>query len=95
MAKVQKLTPKMLRRLVMEEKRKLSKRLRLETLEQGKDEVEKITATELDADEQADALEKDLDHLKALKIAETKLRSKVKRVSETRRRLRRKVLKNL
>jgi hypothetical protein len=79
----------------MEEKRKLSKRLRLETLEQGKDEVEKITATELDADEQADALEKDLDHLKALKIAETKLRSKVKRVSETRRRLRRKVLKNL
>lgn len=95
MAKVQKLTPGMLRKLVLEEKRKLNKRLRLETLEQGKDDAEKVTATELDADEQADALEKDLDHLKALKIAESKLRRQFKRVSEQRRRLRRKVLKNL
>lgn len=95
MARTKKLTPQMLRRLVLEEKRKLSNRLRVETLEQGKDDVEKVSATELDADEQADALEKDLDHLKALKIAEAKLRRKIKRVTETRRRLRKKVLKSL
>ncbi|MBK23582.1 MAG: hypothetical protein CME70_06205 [Halobacteriovorax sp.] len=95
MANVRKLTPKMLRRLVLEEKRKLARRIRLETLEQGKDDPEKVDAQELDADEQAGALEKDLDHLKVLKVEMKRLQRRAAKVNEARKKLRRKVLRKL
>ena len=50
MAKNIKLTPSLLRRIVLEEKKKI-----METLEQGKEESEKVSAEETDADELADA----------------------------------------
>ena len=46
MAKNIKLTPTLLKKLVMEEKRKI-----METLEQGKEDSEKVKAEEVDADE--------------------------------------------
>ena len=61
MAKNIKLTPSLLKKIVLEEKRKI-----METLEQGKEESEKVKAEELDADEQADALEKDIDDMQHL-----------------------------
>jgi hypothetical protein len=54
-----------------------------------------VDAEELDADEQADALEKDIDYIKVLKIEERKLRRKLRRVNEVKKKLRRRVLKKL
>ena len=69
MRKSIKLTSRILRRMIQEEKFRVS-----ETLEQGKEDSEKVDAEEVDADSYAGALEKDLDHLKALKISESRIR---------------------
>ncbi len=63
-----KLTPGIIRKIIAEEKAKLR-----ETLEQGKEDPEKVDAEEIEAGEYAGSLEKDLDHLKALKISEAKM----------------------
>ena len=63
-----KLTPGIIRKIIAEEKAKLR-----ETLEQGKEDPEKVDAEETEAGEYAGSLEKDLDHLKALKISEAKM----------------------
>jgi len=63
-----KLTPGIIRKIIAEEKAKLE-----ETLEQGKEDSEKVDAEEVEAGEYAGSLEKDLDHLKALKISEAKM----------------------
>jgi hypothetical protein len=90
MARVNRLTPRMLKRMVLQEKTRLK-----ETLEQGQEDSTKVDAEELDADEQADALEKDIDYIKVLKIEERKLRRKLRRVNEVKKKLRRRVLKKL
>ena len=59
-----KMSPSSLRKFVMKEAAKLSGEL---------EDVSKVQAEEVDADEYAGALEKDLDHLKALKISEAKM----------------------
>ena len=76
--------------MVLQEKARLR-----ETLEQGQEDSTKVDAEELDADEQADALEKDIDYIKVLKIEERKLRRKLRRVNEVKKKLRRRVLKKL
>lgn len=86
MAKNIKLTPSLLKKIVLEEKRKI-----METLEQGKEESEKVKAEELDADEQADALEKDIDFIAALKIQESILKKKYAKVQAAKRRLVKKI----
>ena len=68
-----KLTPGIIRKIIAEEKARMRKAKLRETLEQEKDDAEKVDAEEVDADEYAGALEKDLDHLKALKISEAKM----------------------
>ena len=90
MARVKKLTPRMLKRMVLQEKRRLR-----ETLEQGEEDATKVDAEEADADEQADTLEKDIDYIKVLKIEERKLQNKLRRVNEARKKLRRRVLRKL
>ena len=78
MAKQIKLTPALLKKLVLEEKRKIQ-----ESLEQGEEEVEKVDAEETDADEMADSIEKDIDFIKALKIQESILNRKMKKDNGT------------
>jgi hypothetical protein len=90
MARVKKLTPRMLKKMVLQEKRRLR-----ETLEQGEEDPTKVDAEEADADEQADTLEKDIDYIKVLKIEERKLQSKLRRVNEVKKKLRRRVLRKL
>lgn len=63
-----KLTPGIIRKIIAEEKAKLK-----ETIEQEKEDPSKVDAEETDAGEYAGSLEKDLDHLKALKISEAKM----------------------
>ena len=85
-----KLTPMILRKMIQEEKR----RSRLaETLEQGEEESTKVDAEEVDADAYADSLEKDLDHLKVLKISESKVRETLKKIMGKKKSLLRKLSK--
>lgn len=90
MAKQIKLTPALLRKLVLQEKRKIQ-----ESLEQGEEEVEKVDAEETDADDLADSIEKDIDFIKALKIQENILNRKMKKVQEARKRLKNRIQKKL
>ncbi len=69
--------------------------LKLETLEQGKDDPEKVDAEEVDAGELAGSLEKDIDYMKALKIHEKRLMRRVKQIREARNILRRRVAKKI
>ena len=85
-----KLTPMILRKMIQEEKR----RSRLaETLEQGEEESTKVDAEEVDVDAYADSLEKDLDHLKVLKISESKVRETLKKIMGKKKSLLRKLSK--
>ena len=92
MARIKRLTPKMLRNMVLQEK----KRVR-ETLELGQEEVEKAAAKtpEVDADDQANTLEKDVDFLKVLKIQERKCAVKLRRIQEAKVQLKKRILRKL
>jgi len=76
--------------MIQEERR----RSRLaETLEQGEEDAAKVDAEEIDADSYADSLEKDLDHLKVLKISESKVRETLKKIMGKKKSLLRKLSK--
>ena len=86
MAKNIKLTPSLLRRIVLEEKKKI-----METLEQGKEESETVKADETEADELADTLEQDIDFMAALKIKEATLRKQFAKVQAAKKRVLRRI----
>ena len=71
-----KLTSKVLKKIIEEEVAKFG----------DMSDVEDVKADELDADEYGSdkSLEKKIDYIKALKIEETRLRSRLKRVVEER-----------
>lgn len=76
-----KLTPGLLKKLVMEEVAKLKS-----------DNLKDDGAKEVDADEFADTLEKHIDIIKALRIKEAKLNQQLKLVRERKARLTKRVL---
>jgi hypothetical protein len=88
------LTSEMLKKMILQEKRKLtrenavkqmhSKKRRniKETLETGVTDVEKVKAEEVDADEYADTLAKDIDFVKALKLEEARLSKRLTTIKE-------------
>tara|TARA_B100001123_G_C15203913_1_gene984477 strand:+ start:967 stop:1245 length:279 start_codon:yes stop_codon:yes gene_type:complete len=84
------LTPALLRKIVLEEKRRMQ-----EVLETGADDSEKVKPEEVPADKQADSIEQDIDWMKALKIKESKLRKRLKRISEVKKKLRNRVIRKL
>ena len=79
-----------LRLLVRQEARRLS-----ETLEQGKEEAEDVNTKEVEADDLANVLEKDLDHMKALKIKEVRLKRNLKKIVEAKKSIRTRIMKRL
>jgi hypothetical protein len=89
--RVRKITPSLLKNIILEEARKL----RLEALETGITNPEKIKAEEVDADGFADTLEKDIDFIKALKIKEARLLSRLKALREAKGKLRAKISKSI
>tara|TARA_Y100000592_G_C5283278_1_gene227308 strand:+ start:157 stop:438 length:282 start_codon:yes stop_codon:yes gene_type:complete len=92
MARRRKLTVETIRRIIKEEKARLN-----ETLEMGlshPSEVSKRTK-EVGADKLADTLEACINHYKACNLKEAKLRRQLKKIQETKRRLKRKMKKNL
>ena len=89
--KVRRLTSSRLKSMIIEEAAKL----KLETLEQGKDDSEKVDAVETDADELAGSLEKDIDYVKALKIHERRLMQKIAQIREAKSVLRKRISKRI
>lgn len=77
------LTSRLLKRIIREEAAKFGDAVSTEDRAKDTDEV--------DADEYASSLEKQLDFMKALKIEEGRLRRRLRKVTETRRRLARRV----
>ena len=92
MPKITKLTPALLRKMIQEEKKSIK-----ETLETGElDPVKAAEETEeVEAEDMANVLAKDIDHLKVLKIQEAKLRSKLAKVEKAKHLLRKRVIKNI
>ena len=84
MARIKKLTPDVLRKLVVQEA--LSGKL---------EPTEKVEAEEVEAADQAQALEKHIDHAKVLKLEEERLVKRLRRVQEARKRIHENILKGL
>lgn len=88
--RVRKLTPSALKRMIKEEAQKIQKESS-DPIVSGVDDIKKVAAEEVDADELAGSLEKDIDHLKALKIHEEKLVTKLRRLREAKSALRKRI----
>ena len=79
-----------LKKFIVTEMKKLQREAKLS----GKPSpVEKVKAEE--TTDYADSIEKDIDFVKALNIQERKLRRQLRKLSERRRRLKRKIIKNI
>jgi len=72
-----KLTTKILKKMILDEASKFGKMR----------DVEDVKAEEVDADNLADALEKHIDYVKALKIEESRLKKRLAKIAETRTRI--------
>jgi len=85
MARIKKLTPGLLKKIVLEEKAKIEKVL----------EASKPKAKEVDADKLASTLEKKVDYAKALKIREARMRKELDKVVKYRKALAKNILGDL
>ena len=92
--RARKLTPAILRTIVLQEKRRMMRETS-DPVAAGIEDPEKVDAEEVDADEYADSLEKDIDHMKALTVHERKLRLKLKKIQEAKKRIRNRVVRKL
>jgi hypothetical protein len=89
--RIRKVTPSFLKRMIVQEARKL----RMEVLETGKSDPEKVSAEEVDADDLAGSIESDIDFIKALKIKEARLVRKLKEVKKVKSQVRSRLVKRL
>jgi hypothetical protein len=80
-----KLTNRLLRRIIEEE---VSKFGDMEDVESRAKDTEELDADEFGSDK---ALEKKIDYIKALKIEEARIRRRLNKISETRRRIARSI----
>ena len=85
-----KLTPSILRDMILNEKKRLD-----ETLETGNTKTEKTKADETEASDFAKTIIKDVDWMKTLSIQEGKLRKELKKVQEAKQKLRARIMKKV
>lgn len=86
--RVRKITPEVLKRIIVQEARKLQ----MEASQEDADHPEDVDAHELkDAGDYADTLAHHVDYLKALKIHERRLQHKLAKIAEARDSLKRKI----
>lgn len=77
--RVRRITPSVLRKIVVEE----AQNMQTEAVTGGDlTPTEKVEAEEVEASDYAGSLEKDIDHIKALKIHERRLIKKIKQIRE-------------
>jgi len=90
--RTRRLTPRMLRRLVLEEKARMIRES--DPIEAGISDPSKVDAEEVDAGDEADTLAKDIDIMAVLKIEETKLKRKLRKVNEAKKKLRGRIVRS-
>ena len=92
-----KLTPELLRKIVLEEKNKMLREAAMsnDPVASGKEHAEDLTVPEVDADGYADTLAQEIDHMKALKIHEQRLTAKLREIQEAKKRVRERVAKKI
>jgi len=88
--RTKKITPSLLKKMIFQEAAKLK-----ETLEQGKENSEKVDAEEVEAGEYATNIEKDIDYLKVLKIHEGILKEKLSKVFKAKKVIRNRISKKI
>lgn len=91
---VRKLTAESLKKMIQEE----AKNLKTETsdpIASGAKQPEKIAAEEVEAEDLAGSLEKDLDYMKALKIHEQRLTEKLSKIQEAKQVLSKRITQNV
>lgn len=96
--KAKRLTPSLLRKIVLEETKRVRRSRKVnESLSGDLEPIEKVSADEVDADKlgTSAALEKDIDHAKALKLEEAKLSRRIKKIREARKRVRARIARRL
>lgn len=76
--RVRKITPEILKQIIVQEAR----RLQMEAAQEDADHPSDVDAEETDASEFADSLEHKIDYMKALDIHERRLRAKLAKVQE-------------
>ena len=89
--RVRKVTPNILKRMIVQEARKL----RMEVLETGQEDIEKVSAEEVDADELAGSIESDIDFIKVLKIKESRMLRKLKEVKSAKAAVKKRLAKRI
>ena len=92
--RIRKLTPSLLRKMVMQERKRIMRETS-DPVSSGIVHPEKVSPDEVDADKLADTLEKDIDHMKALKIHEKRLKKKLVRIAEAKKKIRTRVLRRI
>jgi hypothetical protein len=91
---VRKLTAGSLKKMIQEE----AKNLKTETsdpIASGTKQPEKVAAEEVEAEDLAGSLEKDLDYMKALKIHEQRLTEKLSKIQEAKAVLSKRITQNV
>lgn len=87
------LTPAVLRKIILEERENLM--IEGDPFEDGISDPSKVKADEVEPDDLADTLAKEIDHIKALKIKEAKLEKELRVIREAKNKLRKRVLTRL
>ena len=85
--RVRKITPEILKQIIVQEARKLQ----LEAAQEDAAHPSDVDADETDASEYADSVEHKIDYMKALNIHEKRLRAKLAKVQEAKAKIARKV----
>jgi hypothetical protein len=80
--------------MVLQEKSRIMRETS-DPIEAGISDPEKVDAEEVEADDQANTLAKDIDHIKVLKIEERKLYRRLVKINERKKRIKRRLLKKL
>ena len=85
--RVRKITPEILKQIIVQEARKLQ----MEAAQEDADHPSDVDADETDASEYAGSVENKIDYMKALNIHEKRLRAKLAKVQEAKAKVARRV----
>ena len=91
--RVRKLTPLALKKMIQQEARKIQREVSDPVAKGG--DIEKVEGEEVEAEDLAGTLEKDIDYIKALKIHEAKLVKKLRQIKEAKSALRKRITKRI
>jgi len=80
---VRKITPEILKKIIVQEARKLQ----MEAAQEDAEHPSEVDAPETDASEYAGSVEHKIDYMKALDIHESRLRAKLAKVQEAKRKI--------